>query len=343
MVNSKSLMDDELMLAVVKERSSSGVIVKEIPIPTPGKDEVLVKIKTASICGTDINIYDWSDWAQDHAQTPLVIGHEIVGEVLEVNGKSTLKPGDLVSSETHIYCGKCTQCRRGNRHICENMRLFGINRNGGFAQYATIPLKTAWKNNPSLSLESMVIQEPLGNAVHAVTKAGVKGKTVGVFGLGPIGTCAGVIAKKYGASRVFGIEPSWYRRNLAQKMGISEVYPALPQGFSQKADACLEMSGSEAGINAALEAAKIAGKVMVFGIPKNAISIDFGKFVVSKELVIEGVFGRRIWETWEEVGRILKSGVDFSPLITHKFKLEGFEEAIKTIKSGECGKILLQP
>lgn len=337
-------MADGLMLAVVKENSSPGVAVKQVPIPSPKKDEALVKIKATSICGTDLGVYNWNLWARSHLSPPKVLGHEIVGEVVEVNSDITeLKSGDLVSSETHIYCDNCQQCKAGNRHVCENMLLFGISRDGGFAQYATIPLKTVWKNDPALSLEAMVVQEPLGNAVHAVTKAGVEDKVVGIFGLGPIGICAGLVAKEYGAKRIFAVEPSKYRRELAQKMGILEVYPSFRQNLSKQADVVFEMSGSEVAINSSLETAKAGGKIMIFGIPKDAVNIDLGKYIINKELTLKGVFGRKIWETWAEVGRLLKNGLNIEPLITHKFKLSEFEKAIETIKSGECGKILLQP
>ena len=166
------------MLAVVKEDKVPGLVLKNISIPSPKDGELLVKIKGASICGTDISIYDWTPWAEGHIVPPIVIGHEIVGEVLKVNGKNPrgIKIGDLVSSETHIFCGKCYQCKIGNRHICENMELFGIGRDGGFAEYATIPIRTSWKNDKSIPLEAMSSQEPLGNAVHVVNKAGVEGK-----------------------------------------------------------------------------------------------------------------------------------------------------------------------
>ena len=173
-------MAKDLMLAVLKEKKAPGVSIKKIPIPKPQKGALLIKVKAASICGTDISIYDWTPWAQGHITPPIVIGHEVVGEVIEINGENSrnLKKGDLVSSETHIFCGKCHQCKIGNKHICENMELFGIGRNGGFAEYATIPIRTSWKNDSSIPLEAMSSQEPLGNAVHVVQKAEIKGKSL---------------------------------------------------------------------------------------------------------------------------------------------------------------------
>ncbi len=334
------------MLAVVKENKSSGVVLKDIPVPKPKDGEVLVKIKGASICGTDISIYDWTPWAQGHITPPIVIGHEVVGEVIEVNGDNpkNLQKGDLVSSETHIFCGKCHQCEIGNRHICENMELFGIGRDGGFAEYATIPTRTTWKNDPTLPIDVMSSQEPLGNAVHVVDKAEVKGKTVLVFGLGPTGLCAVAAAKAAGAAKVIAINRGEYRRELGKKMGADEVYDKLPQNLINTADVVLEMSGNEDAIKDAFEAARIAGLIVIFGIPKKEIPIDFGKYFINKELTLKSVFGRRIWETWDRVSELLTSGkVDLKPMITHKFPLSEFEKAMEVMKSGQCGKIILEP
>ena len=336
----------QTMLAVVKENKSKGVILKNIPIPKPQPGELLIKVKLASICGTDINIYDWTPWAESHITPPIVIGHEIVGEVLEINGDNpnNIKVGDLVSSETHIFCGKCYQCKNGNRHICENMQLFGIGRNGGFAEFATIPTRTSWKNDKSIPLEAMSSQEPLGNAVHVVQKADVKGKVVLVTGLGPTGLCAVAAAKAYGAKKVIAINRGQYRRNLGKKMGADEVYDKLPQKYLNQMDAVLEMSGNDIAIQTAFDAVRIAGTVIIFGIPKKDITLNFGKYFIDKEVTVKGVFGRRIWETWEQVSVLLKSGkVDLTKMITHKFPLKDFEKAMEVMKSGECGKILLIP
>ncbi len=332
------------MLAVLKEKPAPGVTLKQVPIPKPQKDEVLVKVVYSSICGTDIGIYDWIPWAEGHIKPPTIIGHEIVGKVLEVNTqkKTDIKPGDLVSSETHIYCLNCYQCKIKNYHICENMQLFGIGRNGSFAEYATIPLKTTWKNDPSIPLEEMSMQEPLGNAVHTVVKAGVKGKTVLVMGLGPVGLCAGMVAKVMGAKEVVGINDEPYRRKIAKKMGFDRVIAKLSKKEYGSFDVVLEMSGNRLGINLAFDAVRIGGKLMAFGIPKEEISVDWGKYLINKELTIESVFGRKIWETWHQTTELLKSGkLKLKPLITHTFKLKDFEKAMKVMKSRRCGKILL--
>lgn len=339
-------MSKGLMLAVLKEKATPGVTLKKVPIPKPQKDEVLIKVIYASICGTDIGIYDWIPWAAAHIKPPTIIGHEMVGKVLEVNSskKINLKIGDYVSSETHIFCLNCHQCQIKNYHICENIQLFGIGRDGGFAEYATIPLKTTWKNAPSIPLEFMSVQEPLGNAVHSVTKAGVKGKSVLVMGLGPVGLCAGAVAKAMDAKEVVGINDEPYRRKIARKMGFDRILGKLDEKEYGTFDVVLEMSGNRLGIDIALDAVRIGGKLIAFGIPKENVSIDWGKYMINKELTILSVFGRRLWETWEHTSELLKSKkIDLTPLITHKFKLKDFEKAMKLMKSRKCGKILLTP
>ncbi|MBI4097764.1 MAG: alcohol dehydrogenase catalytic domain-containing protein [Candidatus Levybacteria bacterium] len=339
-------MAKNLMLAVVKEKPEPGVIIKKVPIPKPQEAEVLVKIVYASICGTDIGIYDWIPWAQGHIKPPHIMGHELVGEIVGINSKekTNFEPGDLVSSETHIFCQNCYQCSIKNYHICENMQLFGIGRNGSFAQFATIPVRTTWKNDPKIPVESMSVQEPLGNAVNVVTKANVKDKKVLVMGLGPTGLCAGMVAKAYGAKEVVGVNRREYRRKLAMKVGFNRVTGELDKKEYGTFDAVLEMSGNRIGIEIALEAARIGGKLIAFGIPKENINIDWGKHMINKELSIESVFGRMIWDTWKDTTALLISGkVDLRKIITHRFKLSEFEEAMTIMKSGECGKVLLIP
>jgi threonine 3-dehydrogenase len=333
------------MLAVVKERPVGGVAVKQVHQPVPAPGEVLVKVRASSICGTDISIYDWTPWAAGHITPPMVVGHELVGEIQEINGEpGALRIGDLVSSETHIFCGHCYQCQIGNRHICENMELFGIGRDGGFAEYATIPIRTTWRNDPSLDPEVMSAQEPLGNAVHVVTKGDVPGKTVLVLGLGPVGLSAVAVARAYGAKRVIGVNRGEYRRNLGLKMGADEVHETVPASLEGQADVVLEMSGNADAVEDALRAARIAGRIVLFGIPKAPASIDIGKWVINKELSFESVFGRRIWSTWYQVSDLLLSGrVDLAALVTHRYRLADFEDAMRVMRSGQCGKVVLTP
>lgn len=333
------------MLAVVKEKAEPGVAVKQVPIPKPEQGELLIKVKAASICGTDIAIYDWTPWAADHIKPPIVIGHEVLGEVIEINGESEkVKIGDLISSETHIFCGECYQCQNNRRHICENMQLFGIGRNGGFAEFASVPIRTSWKNDPAIPPEWMSVQEPFGNAVHAITKASVTGKRVVIFGMGPTGLAASAVAKAKASAEVIGVDPVGYRRNLGLKMGCDKVYDVLPSGYDNQIDIVIDMSGFPPAIARAFDAIRIGGTLMAFGIPKTLITIDWGKYMINKELTILSVFGRHIWETWEETTKLLKSGkINLDPIITHRFPLSQFEEAMTIMKSGQSGKIVLTP
>lgn len=334
------------MLAVLKETPAPGVTIKEVPVPEPRENEVLVKVKYASICGTDIGIYNWIPWAQAHIKPPQIMGHEMVGEIVTINTKekTDLKVGDLVSSETHIFCNNCYQCEIKNYHICENMELFGIGRDGAFAEYATIPVRTTWKNDPSIPVKAMSVQEPLGNAVNVVTKAEVKGKKVLVMGLGPTGLCAGMVAKAYGAKEIVGVNRREYRRALAMQVGFDRVTDQIDESEYGTFDAVLEMSGNRIGIEVALDAVRIGGKIIAFGIPKEAINIDWGKYLINKEITIGSVFGRMIWDTWEDTTKLLvDKKVDLEKIVTHQFKLSEFEQAMEVMKSGECGKVILQP
>ncbi len=336
----------DTMLAVLKEKAEPGVVIKQIPVPKPQKDEVLVKVLYASICGTDIGIYNWIPWAAGHIKPPQVMGHEIVGEIVEINATENthLKVGDLVSSETHIFCENCYQCSIKNYHICENMKLFGIGRNGSFAEYATIPIRTTWRNDPTIPVEAMSVQEPLGNAVNVVTKAEVKGKKVLVMGLGPTGLCAGMVAKAYGAKEVVGVNRREYRRELAMKVGFDRAVEKIDEEEYGTFDAVLEMSGNRMGIEIALDGVRIGGRIIAFGIPKESINIDWGKYLINKEITIGSVFGRMIWDTWEDTTKLLvNKEVDLTKIITHRFKLSEFEDAMEVMKSGECGKVILKP
>jgi threonine 3-dehydrogenase len=338
-------MAKNTMLAVIKEKKAPGIVIKRIPVVKTPKGEVKIKVLYASICGTDISIYDWTPWVAEKLKPPIVIGHEVVGEIVEINGDAPhLKIGDIVSSETHIFDNTCYQCRINNRHICENVKFFGYGRNGGFSEYATIPIQTTWKNDERIPLKQMSVQEPLGNSVNVITKAKVHGKTVVIFGLGPTGLCAVAVAKAYGASRVIGINRGEYRRKLALDMGADEVYDKLPKKYESRCDVVIEMTGNADVIDSALKAARIAGVFVFFGIPKKAATIDIGEYIINKELRMESVFGRRIWETWHQVSDLLvHKKVDLSKIITHEFALKDFEKAMEIMRSGECGKILLIP
>ncbi|MDQ3099005.1 MAG: alcohol dehydrogenase catalytic domain-containing protein [bacterium] len=335
-----------LMTALVKKTPSRGINIEQITIPDPGKEELLVEIICASICGTDVGIYNWIPWAQSHVRPPLVIGHEIVGRVIAINShtSSSIKEGDYISSETHIYCGNCKQCNLGNKHICENLELFGITRNGGFADFATVPIRTSWKNDASLTQEMMSIQEPLGNAVHALSKVDIYGKRVLILGLGPVGLCLSVIAKHYGAAEIVAVEKSEYRRELAHKLGVNYVYETTPPSSQHSFDVIFEMSGNPDLIQLAFKCITAGGTLVAFGIPGDLIQINWGEAIINNEITIKSAFGRQIWSTWSEVQKImLNPKIDLKPLITHRYSLKEIEEAIALMKSGKCGKVIISP
>lgn len=317
---------------------------RHIPIPKPEKGELLVKVRYASICGTDIGIYTWTPWVAGHLKPPIVIGHEVVGEIVQINGDpGDLKIGDLVSSETHIFDDTCYQCHIGNRHICENVKFFGYQRNGGFAEYATIPTRTSWKNSKKIPIEAMSVQEPLGNSVHVVSKANVCGKKVLVLGLGATGLCAALVAQHYGAQSVTAVNRGEYRRKLALKMGVERCVEAIPKAEMGSYDIVLEMSGSVQAIRQAMQAVRIGGLVMAFGIPKQEVSFDWGRTLIDKEITIKSVFGRQIWKTWHQTKDLLETGkIDLKKIITHRFALDDFEKAMQVMISGKCGKVLLE-
>lgn len=334
------------MIAVVKEGQAPGIILKEVPRPIPKADELLVKIERASICGTDIGIYDSMPWAIDALRTPVVIGHEIAGRIVALpkNTDGHFRIGDLVSSETHIYCGKCEQCHAGRKHTCDNLELFGISRDGGFAEYATIPGRTAWKNSTSLSVELMSMQEPIGNAMHVLAKTPVSGKRVLVVGLGPTGLSVGAIAGLNDAENVVGMDPSGYRRHLAQNLGFHSVVASLHESQEGTYDIVFEMSGNLQAIETAFMAVKTGGVFVAFGIPREKVELEWGKYFINKELTVFSIFGRKIWDTWSETSALLeKHSALFEKIITHRFPLRDIENAMRTMRSGRCGKIILIP
>lgn len=332
------------MLAIVKEKPEPGISIKDVPKPKPQRGEVLIKVLYASICGTDVSIYDWTPWVAEHMQTPTIIGHEVVGEIVEINGRAPhLKVGDIVSSETHIFDDTCFQCHSHRRHVCENMKLFGISRNGGFAEYATIPIRTTWKNDPSIPVKDMSVQEPLGNAVNVVTKAHVAGRRVLIMGLGPTGLCAAVVAQAYGAREIVAIDPQEFRGNVYKTFTGLEAKKSYSDTMKGHFDIVLEMSGADKAIQDSLDAVRIAGTVIAFGIPKDGVEIPWGSKIINKEVYLKSVFGRKIWQTWHQTTDLLTSSAfNLSDIVTHEFELKDFEEAMRVMKSGKSGKIILK-
>jgi threonine 3-dehydrogenase len=344
------------MVAVIKKEPKPGVTITEVDIPKIARDEVLVKVKAASICGSDVHIYDWDPWASSTVKIPVIIGHEFTGEIID-KGKDVLNLsiGDYISAESHIPCMTCFQCKNGMMHICDNLHEFGFDRDGGFAEYVSVPAICAWKNAPELPPEIGSIQEPLGNSIHAVTSADVKGKNVAIFGCGPTGLFAIGVAKACGAKKVISIDINRHRLELAKEMKVDDVLDGSDKDLIQKikdishkagVDVVLEMSGSKDAMLNGLLALRKGGTFIAFGISTKPVEIDMANLVITKAIIIRGIFGRLMFKTWEQMKELLDSKkLDPLPVITHRFKLSEFNKAIKTIKSKDvkCGKVVLFP
>lgn len=341
------------MRAVVKPSRAPGAELTTVPIPEVGPGEVLVKVKATAICGTDLHIYRWDPWAEERLRPPLIFGHEFCGDVAEVGaGVTSVKVGDFVSAETHVTCGTCRQCRTGNAHICQNLKILGVDTDGCFAEYVKIPAINAWKVDPSVPVEVAAIHDPLGNAVHSAMSVNMLGKNVAVVGCGPIGLVCVAIAKMAGASRVIAVEVNEYRAGLAGKLGADVVVnPAreslkdalLVQSDGIGVDIVLEMSGHPDAIRQSFAGLAQGGTVVMLGIPPKPMELDFANAVVFREAKVLGITGRLVWQTWFETAALLRGGLDVRPVITHTFRLDEFEKAMQLALSGNAGKIVLYP
>ncbi|HEY9287945.1 MAG TPA: L-threonine 3-dehydrogenase [Candidatus Dormibacteraeota bacterium] len=341
------------MTAVVKAAAGPGAEIDQVPIPEPSGSDVLIEVAASSICGTDVHIFDWNDWARRHIHPPRVFGHEMSGRVVAAGPEvQDLKAGSFVAAETHIVDHTCRQCRRGLYHLCENVRVLGVDRDGSFARFVLLPAENCWQNAAGLTPEVAALQEPFGNAVHAALAGPLRDNAVAIFGLGPIGLCAVGIAKAEGAAAVYGVEPNPFRRELAERMGATAVFAPGNELVSQLrqanggvgVDVVLEMSGHPMAVQQGLEALHSGGWISLLGIGDRPVTLDLNDLVVTKGITIHGIFGRRIWETWEKTSEYLRSGkVDVSPLITHRFPLDDFDEAMAQMKSGRSGKVVLLP
>jgi threonine 3-dehydrogenase len=329
------------------------VVLTDVAEPTPADDEVLVRVEATSICGTDLAVYEWSGWVAERLRTPRVIGHEFCGTVERVGSKvETIKVGDFVAHETHIFDGTCHQCRVGQRHVCEHLQLLGFDHDGCFADLVTIRAQNAWVTDRSLPIEIASIQEPFGNAVHSALKGELRDQVVLITGCGPIGLFSIAIARAEGARLVIATDVNDYRLDLARKMGadlvidtrVEDPVAAVRKAAGRGADVALEMSGNARAIEQALTALRPGAWISLLGLPRGQVTLDLNDLVILKGITVHGIFGRLIWETWEQTRRLLgPGGVDISALITHRVGLEDFEEAIQLLKSGECGKIVMFP
>lgn len=341
------------MKALVKTRPAPGAELAEVPLPEVGPRDVLVKVRAASICGTDLHIYSWDPWAQSRLRTPLIFGHEFAGDVVAVGPEVThVQIGSYVAAESHIVCNECYECLHGVLHICRRVQIIGVDRPGAFAQYVAIPEQNAWPTDRRFSPEIATIQEPMGNAVHTTLSAPIAGSTVAIFGAGPIGLFAVPIARASGAKTVVTVEPSAFRRQLAQTIGShlvvdpnreNVVHRILEQTEGEGADVVLEMSGNAVAITQGLCALRFGGHMCMLGIPSRPVEIDLADGIIFKGATVRGIFGRRIFETWYQTRGFLESGMDLTPIITHQMPLEDFATAFELVKSGNSGKVILYP
>jgi len=334
------------MIAAVKAERAPGFAFKEVREPGIKDDEVLIKSKTVSICGTDLSIYLWNEWAQKRIKKiPLVIGHEFAGEVVEVGKNvSNINVGDLVSAETHIFCNECYSCRNNRRHLCENVEILGVDRDGCFTEYLALPAQNAWKNDKNLPKDLLSIQEPLGNAVDTVlTGGGVEGKDVAIFGCGPVGLMMIAVARACGASKIFASDSSEYRLKIAKAVGADRTINFMEEDETQvigKVDVVCEASGSESALQKALKILYPGGRLSLLGLFHEPVKMDLTDGVIFKGIEIYGITGRHIYETWYKVSALLPK-LNIKPIITHKLKLDDLEKGFELMKNKECGKVVM--
>jgi len=339
--------------ALVKSKAAAGLWLEDVPAPEIGINDVLIRVCKTGICGTDLHIYDWDAWAQRTIPVPMVVGHEFVGEIVDLGSNvSDFQVGDLVSGEGHVVCGRCRNCMAGRRHLCAHAIGLGVQRPGAFAEYISIPEQNAWLTDRRFPPEIATIQEPMGNAVHAASVAPLAGAAVAIFGAGPIGLFAVPIARATGAAKIMTVEPSNYRRELAQTMGSDVVIDPrredvlrriLDETGGEGADVLLEMSGNPQAIAQGLRSLRSGGHVSLLGIPSRPMEVDLADGIIFKGATVRGIAGRRIWETWYQTRGFLESGMDLSPIITHELPLSGFAEAFDLVASGQSGKVMLRP
>ena len=338
------------MQALVKTSAGPGLELRDVPRPTIGINDVLVRVRKTGICGTDLHIESWDPWAARTIVPPLVVGHEFVGVIAEVGANvSDFRPGDLVSGEGHVVCGRCRHCLAGRRHLCPHTIGLGVGRDGAFAEYVALPMTNVWHHWPGVDEEVAAIFDPFGNAVHTALAFPTLGEDVLVSGAGPIGLMATAIARFTGARHVVVSEPNAFRRRLAMRMGASlaidprerpltDVFAELEmvEGF----DVAMEMSGNATALRDAIGAMAHGGGIAILGLPTAEISLDVNE-IVMKMLTVRGIYGREMYETWYKMTVMLQSGLDIKPAITHRFRFTEHEAAFAAARSGDAGKVIM--
>ena len=342
------------MLAVVKPQPEPGVEVRDVAIPQIGPLEVLVKVAVASICGTDLHIYNWDRWAANRIHPPLIPGHEFCGNVVAVgNEVTTVKEGDFVSAEMHVACGKCLQCRTGEAHICQFVKIIGVDTDGAFAEYVKIPESNIWKLDPAIPKEYASILDPLGNAVHTVLAGEIAAKTVAITGCGPIGLFSIAVARAVGATTIFAIEVNDHRRRLAEQMKADHVLDPAAGDVAKRVldltgglgvDVVLEMAGHPDAIRTAFDIVRRGGRISLLGLTSKPISLNFSEDIIFKGITVQGINGRRMYQTWYQMTALLKAGkLDLHPVITDSIAMKDFSKGMERLKTGEASKILVYP
>src|SRR5438874_542999 len=344
----------DTMLAVVKPQAKPGIEIRDVALPKIGRTDVLVKVKVASICGTDLHIYNWDRWAQGRIHPPLIPGHEFCGEVVAFGDEVTsVKEGDFVSAEMHVACGKCLQCRTGEAHICQNVKIIGVDANGAFAEYVVIPESNIWKLDPAIPQEYASILDPLGNAVHTVLAGEIAAKTVAITGCGPIGLFAIAVARAVGATTVYAIEVNEHRRRLAREMKADYVLDPTKEDVKSivmdrtgglGVDVVLEMAGHPDAIRTAFDIVRRGGRMSLLGLTSKPVSVNFSEDIIFKGITIQGINGRRMYQTWYQMTALLKAGkLDLHPVITDRIAMKDFSTAMERLKAGQASKILIYP
>jgi threonine 3-dehydrogenase len=338
------------MKAICKSKREPGLWLEEIDVPSHGINDVLIKVRRAGICGTDVHIYKWDDWAQRTIPVPMAIGHEFVGEIVEVGSNVTdFHPGDIVSGEGHVTCGRCRNCLAGRRHLCAHTLGVGVNRPGAFAEYVVLPMSNIWRHAPSMDLDIAAIFDPFGNAVHTALSFPVLGEDVLVTGAGPIGLMAAAVVRHAGARFVVVTDRNPFRLELAKKMGATVAHDVTKGtlkdlqeklGMTEGFDIGLEMSGSADAFRDMLDNMSHGARIAMLGIPDKEMSIDW-RTVVFNMLTIKGIYGREMYETWYKMTVMLQSGLDIRPVITHRFHYTEFEKGFAAMMSGDAAKVIL--
>jgi threonine 3-dehydrogenase len=342
------------MKALVKTQPAPGAEIRTVPDPTPGPEEVVLKVRRVAVCGTDLHIYGWDRWSQGRIHPPLVFGHEFVGEVVALGPRAEgVRLGDLVAVETHIADGTCHLCRRGLMHVCVNVKILGVDRDGAYAEFVAVPARNCWPIPAGMSLNVAAALEPLGNAVHTVLAGDISGCSALVTGCGPIGLFSIAVARACGAGPILASDVNPYRLDLAKKIGADVVIDASKEDVVARVedategmgvDVVLEMSGHPTAVRQGLAAVRNAGRVSLLGLPSDSFELDLTSFVIFKGLTVQGINGRLMFQTWRQMNDLLTSGrLDIRPAITHVMAIDDYAQAMDELKRGNAGKIVLVP